>query len=149
MANENVPPQPNAAPDPTLITWYRFVRVLRKMTARLDAALPPRRVNRQQFDLLLQIAFEEGLNQQTCANRMGVTKGNVAQHVSWLEEQGILRREKAGRANQLFLTPDGVALVAELTPGHAAQIAAILALLSAGERRQLQAILQKLDDRLA
>lgn len=148
MSRKSPAPLASRTLDIELVTWYRYVRVLRKITARLDQALRALRVNRPQFGLLMQIVFDEGINQQTCAERMNVTKGNVAQHVSWLEGQGLIRRQKKGRANHLHLTEAGAAVVAEIMPVHDQQVKEILAVLSPAELRQFQAILRKIDRHL-
>lgn len=134
--------------DPVLMTWYRFIRVLRKVTNRMDEAFQPLDISRSQIDLLLQIAFEDGINQQTCADRMNVTKGNIAQHIARLEQQGLVRRQKEGRTNKLYLTESGQAVIAQIMPVHDRQVRAILAALSAEEVQQFQALLRKLDRNL-
>ena len=42
-----------------------------------------------------------------CADRLNVTKGNIAQHLKNLEKRGLMRREKIGRDNNLYLTDEG------------------------------------------
>lgn len=98
-----------------------------------------------QFDLLAEIAADEGLNQQTCANRLNVTKGNIAQHLGNLEQRGYIEREKLGRDNVVSLTDEGIALFSTLMPAHDAYVKEILAPLTAEEMRQFAAILRKLD----
>ena len=97
--------------DPVLLTWYRFIRVLRKITSQMDEPIRKLNVSRYQFDLLMQVALEEGINQQTCAQRMNVTKGNITQHLDRLEKQGLVQRQKQGRTNHLYLTEKGTDLV--------------------------------------
>ncbi|MEM7348071.1 MAG: MarR family transcriptional regulator, partial [Chloroflexota bacterium] len=98
-----------------------------------------------QFDLLAEIAAEEGLNQQTCADRLNVTKGNVAQHLSTLEKRGFLRREKLGRDNHIFLTEEGRTLFSRIMPLHDQYVKEILAPLTKEEVHNFAAILRKLD----
>ena len=131
--------------DPELLTWYRFVRVLKKSIAAIDDSMREIDVSRYQFDLLMQVAFEDGINQQTCAERMNVTKGNITQHIDRLERQGLIRREKEGRTNHLHLTEAGKELVANLMPLHDQRAKEILSPLTSEELRQFQAILRKLD----
>jgi len=98
-----------------------------------------------QFDLLAEIAAEEGINQQTCADRLSVTKGNVTQHMNNLEKRGFIQREKLGRDNYVSLTAEGRALFATIMPAHDAHVKEILAPLTSDEIRQFAAILRKLD----
>ena len=134
--------------DPELLTWYRLIRVLRKIISQMDESLQELNVSRYQFDLLMQVAFEEGINQQTCAQRMNVTKGNVTQHVDRLEKQGVVQRQKDGRTNYLYLTKKGRDLVANIMPVHDQRVKQILDVLSHEELRQFQSILRKFDRNL-
>ena len=131
--------------DPELLTWYRFVRVLRKTISVMDEPMQDLNVSRYQFDLLMQVAFEDGVNQQTCAERMNVTKGNVTQHIDRLEKRELVHRQKEGRTNSLHLTKTGVDLVANMMPVHDRRVREILSLLTREELRQFQSILRKLD----
>ena len=134
--------------DSELLTWYRFVRVLRKIIYQMDEPMSDLDVSRSQFDLLMQVAFEEGINQQTCAERMNVTKGNIAQHIDRLEEQGLIQRRKQGRTNYLYLTEKGQEAVANIMPIHDRRVREIFSVLSPEELGQFQSILRKFDRRL-
>jgi DNA-binding MarR family transcriptional regulator len=111
----------------------------------MDEPMKEIHVSRYQFDLLMQVAFEDGINQQTCAERMNVTKGNVTQHIDRLEKRDLIRRQKEGRTNCLHLTPAGVDLVSNMMPIHDRRVREILSLLDREELRQFQSILRKLD----
>ncbi|MEM7033609.1 MAG: MarR family transcriptional regulator [Chloroflexota bacterium] len=130
--------------DATLLTWFRFVRVLRKVLPQLNEFLKQWGLSQGQFDLLAEIATEEGVNQQTCADRLNVTKGNVAQHLSTLEKRGFLQREKLGRDNYIFLTDEGRALFSKIMPEHDRYVKDVLAPLTKKEIQQFSAILRKL-----
>lgn len=131
--------------DATLLIWFRFIRVLKKILPQLDEHLRNWNLSQGQFDLLAVIATEEGINQQTCADRLNVTKGNIAQHINNLEKKGYIQREKVGRDNYLFLTEAGRGLFATIMPAHDTYVKEILAPLSAEEVQQFAAILRKLD----
>jgi DNA-binding MarR family transcriptional regulator len=134
--------------DPELLTWYRFIRVLRKIVHLMDETMQTFDISRAQLDLLIQVAFDEGINQQSCAERMNVTKGNVAQHIGRLEKQGLLTRQKEGRTNHLYLTKDGKEIVAEIMPRHDERVKEILSVLSAEEFKQFQSVIRILDHKI-
>lgn len=131
--------------DSTLLTWFRFIRVLKKLIPQMDEHLRNWNLSRGQFDLLAEVATDEGLNQQTCADRLNVTKGNIAQHMHNLEKRGYVQREKVGRDNYVFLTEEGRTLFATIMPAHDAYVKKILAPLTEEEERRFAAILRKLD----
>ena len=131
--------------DATLLTWFRFIRVLKKLLPQMDEHLKQWHLSQGQFDLLAEVATEEGINQQTCADRLNVTKGNVAQHLNNLEKKGYMRREKLGRDNYIFLTEAGRALFSMIMPTHDKFVKEILTSLTKEEIQQFAAILRKLD----
>ncbi len=131
--------------DATLLTWFRFVRVLKKLLPQLDEHMRQWNLSQGQFDLLAEIAADEGINQQTCADRLNVTKGNITQHLSNLEKRGYIERKKLGRDNVVSLTAQGEALFAALMPVHDQYVKEILSPLTADEIRQFSAILRKLE----
>ena len=102
-------------------------------------------LSRYQFDLLMQVTFEPGINQKTCAERMNVTKGNITQHLDKLESLGLIQRNKIGRESSLQLSKKGEKFVNEFMPIHDARVKEILLALSPEEVKQLQTILRKLD----
>ena len=115
----------------------------------MDESFQKMEVSRAQFDLLLQIVFEEGINQQACADRMNVLKGNIAQHIARLERTGRVQRRKEGRTNSLYLNQKGEQTVAEFMPLHDQRVKQILSGLSAEEMTQFQSILRAFDRRLS
>lgn len=132
----------------TLLTWFRFIRVLKKLLPQMDEHLRNWNLSQGQFDLLAEIAAEEGLNQQTCANRLNVTKGNVTQHMNNLEKRGFIEREKQGRDNLISLTEEGRVLFSTIMPAHDTFVKEVLAPLTDEEIKQFSAILRKLDHSL-
>lgn len=147
MPDESLSPIQERSRDPVLLTWYRFVRVLRKITYLMDEAMQDLGLSRSQLELLVEIAFEGGINQQTCAERMSVTKGNIAQHITRLENDGFVQRQKDGRTNHLYLTETGENLIARIMPVHDQRVKEILSVLSPEELSQFQSILRKFDRR--
>ena len=131
--------------DPDLLAWYRFVRVMKKIIQGLNELMRDMDLSQSQFDLLMQVAFEKGISQQACADGMNVTKGNVTQHLDRLEEQDLVRRQKVGRTNHLYLTDSGQTLVDEIMPIHDAYVKGILSLMTDQEFSQFQRILRRLD----
>jgi len=131
--------------DATLLTWFRFIRVLKKLLPQLDEHLRNWHLSQGQFDLLAEIAAEEGINQQTCANRLNVTKGNIAQHMHNLEKRGYISREKRGRDNYISLTEEGRRLFSTIMPAHDIYVKDVLACLSPEEMQHFAAVLRKLD----
>jgi DNA-binding MarR family transcriptional regulator len=145
MTEKMLSPIQERSRDPVLLTWYRFIRVQHKITNLLNEAMHELDLSRSQFQLLMEVAFEEGINQQTCAQRMNVTKGNIAQHIAHLENDGLVQRQKEGRTNHLYLTEKGKELAAGIMPIHDKRVRELLSVLSPEELNQFRSILRKFD----
>ena len=131
--------------DDAVLAWYRLIRVFRKSRRHVVEPIRHANLSGGQFDLLLQIGREEGTNQQSCAERLGVTKGNVTQLLDRLEERGLVVRQREGRSNSLFLTDAGHALIADVVPAHDEGARTVLGGLDREELRQLSRLLRKVD----
>ena len=130
--------------DATIIAWLRFVRLLKRTLRQMDVHFKEWDLSQGQFDLLAEVAVDEGINQQTCADRLNVTKGNIAQHLKKLEQRGLMRREKIGRDNNLFLTDAGWEHFGSIMPIHDAYVQDVMAPLTRQEVQQFSAILRKI-----
>ena len=54
--------------DATIIAWLRFVRLLKRTLRQMDVHFKEWDLSQGQFDLLAEVAVDEGINQQTCAD---------------------------------------------------------------------------------
>ncbi len=93
-----------------LRTWFRFLRLHHRITAR--AAREYRRIGLSipQFDLLSTLSEREGVSQQDLAARLYVTKGNVSGLLDRLTVLGLVERRALPsdrRSYALYLTPEG------------------------------------------
>jgi len=125
--------------------WLRLARVYQQIDARSAQAFRSAGLSAPQFDVLVQIGAHPGLTQQALAERLLVTKGNVSQLVARMEAQGWVRRDRAGRANGLFLTEVGQGVHDEAVPAQEARITQWFSSLSAREQRDLLRLLRSLD----
>lgn len=125
--------------------WLRLARVYQQVDARSAIAFRDEGLSTAQFDVLAQIGASPGRTQQSLAEGLLVTKGNISQLLSRMESAGWIRRERVGRANGLFLTESGVALFERVVPQQEARISAWFSALSRAEQRTLVQILRTLD----
>jgi len=131
--------------DEVLLTWVRLVRLAKTARRSVGSPLEAAGLSDGAFDLLVDIGEHPGTSQQACADRVGVTKGNVTQHLVRLERRGLVRRDPAGRRNDLSLTESGELLLSSVLAGHDRGMRELLGVLSAEDLRNLRAILRKLD----
>lgn len=135
--------------DPFLLTWLRLLKVVRKARHHVSGPLEAGGITGPQLALLVDVCLREGSNQKGCAERLQVTKGNIAQHLRRLEGEGLVERTSEGREKALALTPKGHCAVRSVVPAHDAGVRRILGGLSKSELRQLARLLRKIERALS
>ncbi len=128
-----------------VLAWMRLARVFQKMNRAAAAEFATHGLSTAQFDVIAHLGHREGITQQELADRLLVTKGNVSQLLGKMEQRGLIARCHEGRANTLFLTPEGQRLFSTVVPAHEARIAARFGALRPDERSQLLRLLRTLD----
>jgi len=125
-----------------------MLRVTKKIDRYASEPIRAAGLSRPQTEMLAAIAVEEGLNQQTYADRLLVTKGNIDQHLERLGERGLVARRREGRTNTLYLTDAGRELLDRILPEHDGRLQEEFGVLTSEEFDQLRSIIRKLDRRL-
>lgn len=131
--------------------------LLAEAHAALDRAVLPRvdaaGLSLQQFELLLRLARTPGhrLRMSELASAMtSITPSGLTRLVDRLEQRGLVVRERCPedrRGAFAVLSPEGLAQVRTLLPGHAADVEAHLTgLLSDEERATLLELLRRVRD---
>lgn len=130
---------------PSVLAWLHLSRISNRVVQAATVQLGEWNLTTAQFDILSHIGAAEGILQVNLAQRLLVTQGNVTQLLDKMEEHGLIRRVREGRANRLYLTPAGRQLFDKAVPLHEDFIAAQFTGLSQDEQRQLLRLLAKLD----
>jgi DNA-binding MarR family transcriptional regulator len=141
-------PQRPSLRQPAVLAWLRLARVFQKIDTRSERFFRSQGLNTAHFDVLAQVGAARGMTQQELADALLVTKGNISQLLSKLEQVGLIARRQAGRTNCLSLTEQGQALFNKVVPQQEALIADLLAPLSNDEQRELLRLLRKLDQNI-
>ena len=133
-----------------LVTWLRLARVFQRAEQLLAEQVRGHGLSMAQFDVLAQVGADEGCTQQELADRLLVTKGNVAQLLDRMERLELVERRPSGtgRANRLFLTETGRARRAEVIDEHEALAAGIFEDVSDEAMVSLLAALRTIDQTL-
>jgi DNA-binding MarR family transcriptional regulator len=146
------PTQRTSLRQPAVLAWLRLARVFQKIDTRSERFFRTHELNTAefelntaQFDVLAQVGAARGMTQQELADALLVTKGNISQLLSKLEQAGMITRRQEGRTNCLSLTKQGQALFEVVVPQQEALIAELLTPLSDAEQRELLRLLRKLD----
>src|SRR5215216_1261979 len=133
---------------PAVLAWLRLARVFQKIDTLSERFFRTQELNTAQFDVLAQVGAARGMTQQELADALLVTKGNISQLLSKLEQAGMITRRQEGRTNCLSLTAQGQAVFGEVVPQQEALIAELLTPLSDAEQRELLRLLRKLDQNI-
>lgn len=97
------------------------------------------------FDVVNHAGLHEGATQQELADALLVTKGNICQLLDSLERDGLLRRQKEGRANRVYLTSTGRKIRERAMERHISEISRSMSALDDDEQRTLLTLLRKLE----
>jgi len=135
--------------DAAVLAWLRLVRVFQKVEQITSRGLRCSKLSLAHFDVIMHVGAAEGLTQQELADSLLVTKGNVCQVLSRMEEAGLILRRQQGRANRVFLTDRGRELFDRAGPAHEKRMAGSFTGRSTDELRQLLALLLRVDHALS
>jgi DNA-binding MarR family transcriptional regulator len=130
---------------PALLAWLRVARVFQKIATQSARSFRAYGLTIAQFDVLAHVGAVPGITQQELAEALLVTKGNISQLLTRLEESGLLERRQDGRTNCLALTLRGQALIDLAVPVNERLLDDLFAPLTAAEQRELVRLLRKLD----
>jgi DNA-binding MarR family transcriptional regulator len=151
-AKDKTLPSPAAKPDgPEIRAWVQLVRAYQRIVRRLEQAVDDHGLSLSQFEVLAHVYFGGGITQSELAQRLLVTKGNVCGLIDRLGVAGlVVRRDDPvdRRANRLYLTPAGTALLADTLPTHLTMIEEMLGGMKGSELRSLHDLLGRLADRV-
>ena len=109
--------------------------------------------SQSQFNVLMILSHDDptGITQNAIARRLVTTKGNLSQHLSHLEEQGLVRRRPGARdrrENIVSLTAKGRRRLAALEPRYREQVASLFRGAPKAEVQALNRSLERLRDNL-
>jgi MarR family transcriptional regulator, 2-MHQ and catechol-resistance regulon repressor len=127
------------------LTYLRLTRVMQKLRRLAEAEVQETGFSSASFAVLFELLAAEGMTQQDLADTMELTKGNITQLVEKLEQDGLLRRERQGRINRLYLTDSGHSFALEHLSNHEAFVESKFGALSIEEQAQLLTLMRKLD----
>lgn len=148
--SEKPAPLPEAASSPDVLrTWFRFLRLHQRITARAAAEYRRIGLSIPQFDLLSTLSEREGISQQEVAERLYVTKGNVSGLLDRLAALGFVERRALPndrRSYALHLTEEGRAITERGLALQRRLVAATLGSLPASDLAALDPILVRWRD---
>ncbi|GGG08406.1 MarR family winged helix-turn-helix transcriptional regulator [Paenibacillus abyssi] len=126
-----------------LMVWYRLSRIYNQSIRESNQHLKNWNLSAAQFDVLVQVGSHERLTQQQLADKLFVTKGNITQLLSKLEELGWIKRDQEWKTKYLSLTEQGRAVFQEVVPQQERFQADQFSGLNKDEKKQLLELLKK------
>ncbi|MFD7523741.1 MarR family winged helix-turn-helix transcriptional regulator [Paenibacillus chitinolyticus] len=126
-----------------VLIWFRLSRVYNQSIRQSNQHLKAWNLSAAQFDVLVQVGSHERLTQQELADKLLVTKGNITQLLSKMEELGWIRREQEWKTKYISLTAEGQALFDEVVPQQEQFQASQFDGLDREEKKQLLELLKK------
>jgi DNA-binding MarR family transcriptional regulator len=129
--------------------WLQLVRAYNYMEARISADLRRADLTLARLDVLVVLAKEGPMSQQTLADQLLVTKGNVVGLIDKLSVRGLVERTASGmdrRVNLLRVTPAGRRMVERVLPRQMKLIESLMKPLSKRKAALLEALLMRLKE---
>jgi DNA-binding MarR family transcriptional regulator len=130
---------------PSVIAWLRLAKVYHKVDGASAEHLSTYGLSVGQFDVLAQVGAHEGITQRELTEKLLVTKSNVCQILSRMEERGLVTRRQECRAKRPFLTEEGRSLFDEVVPSQEELINRLLSCVPSEDHNLLSKILGRLD----
>ncbi len=130
----------------SLMIWFRLSRIYNKSIRESNQHLKKWNLSIAQFDVLAQIGSQKRLSQQELADKLLVTKGNITQLLSKLENMGLIQREQEWKTKYLSLTKKGKELFEEVVPLQEQFQASQFRKLNQEEKKQLLELLRKIQN---
>ena len=98
------------ADDIAVRVWFRLIRLEARLGAAVSDRLREIGLSVPQCDVLTTLTEAEGVSQQTLAQRLYVTKGNISGLLDRLESAGLVERRSTAndrRQYEIYLTATG------------------------------------------
>lgn len=125
--------------------WLRIARVHGRLAHAARQHIREHGLTPAQFDVIAQAGATPGLTQEQLAERLFVTGGNMTQLLGRMENADLVKRVRDARSNRVHLTTTGERLYSVVVPPHEDHMAKQFGGLTEVERKQLTALLRKLD----
>lgn len=145
--HDDIPLSAGPADDAALEAWRQLFVAFHTLRRPVEELLAPYGLALSQFEALARIGLRPGMVQQDLVPQLLVTKGNVGAMLDRLESGNLIERRpdpQDRRANRLFLTRPGKALVTEVFEKRQALVHEIMSPLEAREQKTLATLLSKL-----
>jgi DNA-binding MarR family transcriptional regulator len=127
-----------------ILLWFRLSRFYNQSIRETNQHLKKWEITAAQFDVLAQVGTAGRISQQDLADKLVVTKGNIAQIIQKVEELGWITREQDWKTKYVSLTAEGKALFDDVVPMQEQFQAAQFNNLNPSEQKQLLDLLKKL-----
>lgn len=128
-----------------VLLWLRTVRVYNRLSRIANKHIKELGLTPAQFDVIAQAGATPGLTQGELADRLFVTEGNITQLLDRMERAGLVERRKESRSNRVMLTAFGKKVYERSVSEHEIWMATQFEVLTTGERKQLSALLRRLE----
>ena len=127
--------------------YVKLMRASRSVLARVEPALAACGLTPTQLGVLEALLHKGAMTHRELGRKVLTSAGNMTDVVDKLERRGLVLRTRDAadrRAVRVELTAQGRAMIEDLFPRHAADIARAMAGLSPAELRALGALLRTL-----
>lgn len=129
--------------------WLAVARTTQLFQRVMAQALVPLGLEVAHYDVLANVARDEGLSQQVLARRLLVAKSNVSALLAVLERKGLIERVKHAtdaRVRLVSLTLEGRTVTERAIKEHARIVSTIMGVVTAQEADAVRNAMMKIAD---
>lgn len=129
--------------------WLAVARTTQLFQRFLSQALLPLGLEVAHYDVLANVARDEGLSQQVLARRLLVAKSNVSALLAVLERKGLIERVKHAtdaRVRLVSLTREGRDVTERATKAHARIVSMIMGVVTSHEAEAVRSAMVKITE---
>lgn len=136
-----------------LEAYLALLRLAGSLLTSTDASLKRLGILQARLRLLVELSLSEkdGLAPRALADKLGVSRATITQLLDVLERDGFIERRPSKldrRSLNVQVSPRGRALVAKVMPERLRRVEQFMSALTAGEKKQLTALLVRLESNL-
>ncbi|TGA97065.1 MarR family transcriptional regulator [Sporolactobacillus shoreae] len=126
--------------------WFLLSRTYHLQLRQFGLFLKKWGLTVAQYEVLKRIAEQERISQKDLAEKLFVSKGNVTQLITKMENLGYIHRDQEWKTKYLSLTEKGLTLYKNLLPEEESYFTLRFEGLTKKEQKELVKLLQKIYD---
>ncbi len=100
----------------SILIWFKISKVHSENILSSNRILKEYGLTLAQFDVIAQLGLDDERTQSELTEKLLVTKGNISQLLSAMEEKGLIKRRQDWKTKYVSLTEEGIKIHNQVVP---------------------------------